>query len=469
MTGARALFGAIGAICALAPAAGSAADTPTPTTKSDVAAQDQKKTSECAGYGTGFFKLGDTGFCGKAGYDVMGFVAKDFATHDIGLVGQRLPSSIYAAGVPILYYYNESVASQTNAPYPGVDAQVHFVAMRQTDYGELIGYVNVRAAGQLQKGDSGDLTYVSNNAVDGSIAEGLVDQAWVRLGGLEAGIQPSMFGFARWGYSISPGYSSLLNTPAVSYTYRVDNVAGSNNSVSASVALEDPTRRDMADGVLADYGAAYWPDVVAQARFGSPNVLLHIGGALHQIHDVAAWDCCYSPDHALWGAAATAGGEYRFKWSDVVGPAAGNTYGRLLLQVAAARGAIGYLGIPFFATDYVVGGDGDLKETTGYSAIASYEHLWTPTVKSSITYSIFGTSEASDMELLAPNEPMWFDVKVRGALLQGGIEDMIQPGLTLGAEAGYTWTTATGNYAGASSAPLSVSFPNVAAYVRKFF
>ena len=66
-----------------------------------------------------------------------------------------------------------------------------------------------------------------------------------------------MFGFARWGYSISPGYSSLVNTPAVSYTYRVDNVAGSNNSVSASVALEDPSRRDMADGVLADYGATY--------------------------------------------------------------------------------------------------------------------------------------------------------------------------------------------------------------------
>ena len=225
----------------------------------------------------------------------------------------------------------------------------------------------------------------------------------------------------------------------------------------------------MEDGLLAAYGQTYRPDVVAQARFGTPNLLLHVGGALHEIHDVAAWDCCYSPDHTLWGAAATAGGEYRFKWSNVFGPAAGDTYGRLLLQVAAARGAIAYLGIPFFATDYVVGGDGDLKETTGYSAVASYEHLWTPTVKSSITYSVFGTSEASDMELLGPSEPMWFDVKVRGALLQGGVEDMIQPGLTIGAEAGYTWTTATGNYAGASSAPLSVSFPNVAAYVRKFF
>ena len=71
--------------------------------------------------------------------------------------------------------------------------------------------------------------------------------------------------------------------------------------------------------------------------------------------------------------------------------------------------------------------------------------------------------------MLAPGVPMWFDVKVRGSLLQAGIEDMVQPGLVLGAEAGYTWTTATGDYAGASSAPLSVGFPNVAAYIRKFF
>jgi hypothetical protein len=134
-----------------------------------------------------------------------------------------------------------------------------------------------------------------------------------------------------------------------------------------------------------------------------------------------------------------------------------------------ARGAIGYLGIPFFATDYVADADGDLRATTGYSAVASYEHLWTTTLKSSLTYSLFGTSETSGAELLAPDEPMWFDVKIRGSLLQGGIEDMVQPGLTIGVEGGYTWTTATGNYAGASSAPLSVGFANLAAYVRKVF
>jgi hypothetical protein len=468
MRGAKPLFGVVTALCALTPLSGFAADLPAKTAASaSEAAPDPN--AECGAYGSKFFKLGDSGFCGKAGYDVMVFGAKDFAQSDVSLVSQRLPSFQYAAGIPMLYYTDKSFAAQTYYPRPGVDAQVNFMAVRQTDFGALVGFVNIRAAGELETPEYGSLSYQPGNAVNGSILQGLVDQAWVRLGGLEVGVQPSMFGFARWGYSIMPGYSSLVNTPAVSYTYRVDNVAGSNNSVSASIALEDPSRREMADGLLASYAPTRAPDVVAQMRFGSPTVLLHVGGALHEINDEAAADCCNSPENSMWGEAATVGGEYRVKWSDVFGPAAGDTYGRFLLQGAVARGAIGYLGIPFFATDYVADAEGDLHPTTGYSAVASYEHLWTPTLKSSVTYSIFGTSETSGAELLAPGVPMWFDVKIRGSLLEGGIEDMVQPGLTIGVEGGYTWTTATGNYAGASSAPLSVGFANLAAYVRKVF
>ena len=230
----------------------------------------------------------------------MGFAAKDFATSDVAMVGQRLPSLSYAAGVPVLYYYPKDFSPQTIYPYPGVDAQVNLMAVSQTEAGPLVGYVNIRAAGQLQSTSFGGLAYVSNNAVNGSVLEGLVDQAWVRLGGLEAGIQPSMFGFARWGYSVVPGYSSLVNTPAVSYTYRVDNIGSAGNSASASVALEDPSRRDMADGVLAQYAATRSPDLVAQARFGTPSFLFHIGGALHEIRDEAASNCCASPEESIW-------------------------------------------------------------------------------------------------------------------------------------------------------------------------
>ena len=470
MRGAKALFGAIGAICAIAPAAGFAADTPAAAAARagrDAEAEQGVRMRRLR-HGILQARRLRASAAGPAttSWDSPPRISP---SHDIGLVGQRLPSSVYAAGVPILYYYDKNFSKQTDDPYPGVDAQVNFVAMRQTDYGALIGYVNLRAAGQLQDNENGDLRYVANNAVNGSILQGLVDQAWVRLGGLEVGIQPSMFGFARWGYSISPGYSSLVNTPAVSYTYRVDNVAGSNNSVSASIALEDRSRRDMDDGVLADYGRTYGP--TSSRRRGSDRRTCCCTSAARCMRSTTR-----PPGTAAIRPTTRCGAPRRRQAANIASSGATCSARRRATHTAAscsrarlARGAIGYLGIPFFATDYVVGGDGDLHETTGYSAVASYEHLWTPTVKSSVTYSIFGTSEASNMELLGPNEPMWFDVKVRGALLEGGIEDMVQPGLTIGAEAGYTWTTATGNYAGASSAPLSVSFPNVAAYVRKFF
>ncbi|MGD0187954.1 MAG: porin [Roseiarcus sp.] len=469
MSGAKALFATIAALCAILPLQGFAADVPAsaPAGQGD---SSKDKNADCSGaYGSKFFQLGDTGFCGKAGYDVMGFVAKDFAAWDIAMVGQRLPSMTYAAGVPVLFYYNRNFGAQTFYPYPGVDAQVNFMAARQTEAGPLVAFVNLRLAGQFQSTLDGGLSYVPNNAVNGSVLEGLVDQAWVRLGGLEAGIQPSMFGFARWGYSITPGYSSLVDTPAISYTYRVDNIGSTGNAASASVAVEDPSRRDMADGVLARYAAARSPDFVAQARFGTPSLLLHVGGALHEIRDEAAADCCSSPVNSMWGEAATVGGEYRIKWSDLFGGAAGDMYGRLMIQAAAARGTIGYLGIPFFATDYVADADGAIHPTVGYSGIASYEHLWTPTLKSTLTYSIFDTSETSGVEDLAPGVPMWFDVRVRGSQLQAGVEDMLQPDLMVGAEAGYTWTTASGSYAGASAASLQVGYPTVAVYLRKVF
>ena len=46
---------------------------------------------------------------------------------------------------------------------------------------------------------------------------------------------------------------------------------------------------------------------------------------------------------------------------------------------------------------------------------------------------------------------------------------MVQPDVMVGLEAGYTWTTAVGSYAGASAAAAPVSFPAVAVYVRRVF
>ena len=78
MRGVKPLFGAIVALCALTPLAGVAADAPAKTATSASEAA-PNPNAECGVYGSKFFKLGDSGFCGKAGYDVMVFGAKDFA------------------------------------------------------------------------------------------------------------------------------------------------------------------------------------------------------------------------------------------------------------------------------------------------------------------------------------------------------------------------------------------------------
>ena len=100
----------------------------------------------------------------------------------------------------------------------------------------------------------------------------------------------------------------------------------------------------------------------------------------------------------------------------VFGASAGDMYGRLMLQGAVARGAIGYLGIPFFATDYVADADGAIHPTLGYSADrilrasvdADFEELVD-------LFDISAPRRLPAWKSLAPGVPMWFDVKVRGS------------------------------------------------------
>ena len=87
MTGAKALFGAIAALCALWPLQGFAAEAPASAPADNGASSNDKdkyKKTDCNVYGPKFFRLGQSVFCGKFGYDLMGFAAKDFASYDIG-------------------------------------------------------------------------------------------------------------------------------------------------------------------------------------------------------------------------------------------------------------------------------------------------------------------------------------------------------------------------------------------------
>jgi len=427
------------------------------------------------GVSVGFFAIGETGFCGTVHGQVMEFLGKDFATSDVGFVTQRLPSLRSAPGgltletaAPILFYYNKDVSYQTFGLYPGTDSMVNFLTFRETDLGTLSTFVNARLVGRLERDSYGQ--YFSFSQIDGSAWMGAADQAWVQLAGLRVGIQPSLFGFSRVGYAVTPGYSSILTTPAISYTQRFDHIMGSPYSASLSISAEDPSRREYADGMLARYASPRAPDIVGQTRVGMPGILIHFSGVLHQIRDESADLCCNAPIVSTHGWAASVGGEVRWKWSQLIGDLGGDFYGKVMVSAAGGQGALGYLGIPFMGLDYVASSTGVIQRSPGESLIVSYEHLWMPTLKSSLTFSWFQTYLQSAPETILPwAPPLGFETSVRGSRLQASLETMPAPGLTLGLESAYTWSDANGQYNNLPAAPVVVGFPNLVAYIKKAF
>ena len=127
--------------------------------------------------------------------------------------------------------------------------------------------------------------------------------------------------------------------------------------------------------------------------------------------------------HRVSGWAWSAGLQSRVQWSDFLGEGANGIYGRFGLTVANATGALGYLGIPMFAPDYVVMSDGNVHRSTGWSGVMSYEHMLSRNVKLSSNISYFNVTMTSSPEalvpafdpILPPAAPVGFSVNVEGA------------------------------------------------------
>ena len=183
MRGAKPLFGVATALCALTPLASVAADLPAKTAAS-ASETASDPNAECGVYGPKFFKLGDNGFCGKAGYDVMVFGAKDFAKSDIAMVSQR--SALFR----LCRWRADALLLRQELR----DADLQS-ASRRRRAGQFHGGASdrVRRAGRLRQhsrspGSSWPPSTArsvtsSSNSVNGSILQGLVDQAWIASAG----------------------------------------------------------------------------------------------------------------------------------------------------------------------------------------------------------------------------------------------------------------------------------------------
>lgn len=454
----------------LAPAAGAeeAQIPPSAITSTAHEAAPAKGKGPCAKY-RGAVQLGDTGICALASASVMGYVFKEFTDFDIGMVGQRIPVPYLGAGLPMAYYYKKDVSAQTDNIGFGALATADLMLVAKSQAGLFRAYVRASLDGRSHYDDDGDFN-VRLPKIDDSYYYGALNEAWVQFNGLKVGIQPSLFGFNRVPSVLNPAYTSEITTAAASFTI------GYAPNFSVSISAEDGSRRNYSEGILSrEDSQLNEPDWVGLVRYAKGNSLYHFSAARHEAHDTVMKDFTGGNEESVSGWAIAGGFQTKIDWGKYLGEAYARNPGRLSITAAMAEGAVGYLGIPFFAPDYVVSSGGKIERSTGWSAVAAYEHIWAPKWKSTLSYSLFNVNLESPAEPIIPAEfnmpsPMVnFDLEVTGSVLQAGLEHMLAPGMTAGVEVGYTWTEAEGSYAGAKARDLEVSYPHVGVYLRRSF
>jgi hypothetical protein len=421
----------------------------------------------CRQFGKGFTHFAGINTCADLSGHMFGYIGQDFANTDIALEGLRLPTvGNPNPTIPMLVYYEDDVSDRTKHVEIGGGITANLKLGWDTEHGPLLGYVSVGAYSDGEfAGGINDVFGTQNVYNDGDwyfYPGGFVRQAWLKYGGLMVGIQPSKFDLVHSGYSPFPGYATKDTVASAAYTFR-----GKNTSLS--LAVEDATHRYYEDGVLADYEDGHHnPDIVGLVRHRHKNMLLHGSVALHSINDEAAENCCGVAADQEFGWAASAGAEWRFGWRNDREDPTDDRYAKFMIAAAFSEGAIGYLGIPFFATDYVARADGRIDLSRGISGVASYEYIWNRKFKTSVTGSGFWVESASTGELM-DNIDLSFDVDVYGAKLQLGAEYLLRKDLVVGGEVAYNWSWAEGSYSGYDGDRISVDYPEVKAYIAYKF
>jgi hypothetical protein len=272
-----------------------------------------------------------------------------------------------------------------------------------------------------------------------------LDDAWVSVGPLIVGRHFSFFDYNP-GFNYKPGYTSYRTTNVVALTSR------SHDGLRGSLSVEDSSDRRREDGIWASYRNSALPDVVGAVELNQEWGNAHASVAVHGITPDHSFDCSScgrSPKKVAF--AASAGVEYRHKF--------GETHGRVMVSGAIANGAMDYLGIPTFAPDHIIDGDGSIRMTKGVSAIASYEHVWRPDLKTSVSISAFGTSSVT-------NDLRW---EARGYLGQFGVEYMPAPDIIFGVEVAHFLDAVRAKDSTFTGPQQDASLDRLLVYTRQFF
>lgn len=433
----------------------------------DVAGEETDADAICKKkYGPNYIAFATTSglsSCIQYSLSAFGYTGKDFAQNDLKLHGDRiwLPSG---RQLPLLTYSKDDVSDDTSGAELGGGVTADVTVIHDTTNGPLVGYLQVGASTDGNFGGNGsslaDEQNIYNNGTV-NIYPGVIQQAWVRYQNVQAGVQQSKFDFLYSGFSAFPGYAVKRRTLAAAATKNW-------GDVSLSVAAEDSSQRQMEDGVIANYDEEFYVDPVVQLRARYYNGIYQASGALHRVtFDGADYGM---DDKQTWGVAGRVGAVYEFHQNVDKDSGEFDHVSRFMVTGAAAKGALGYLGIPNLAIDYTVNGQDDMELSTGASGVVAFDHMFTAETRGSITASGFVVdmrTDSNDILDMPSGQSVYFDqnVKVYGALLQLDVEHQLRPNLMIGAEASYTWTKAKGDYNDYEANDVVVDYPEIKAYM----
>lgn len=420
------------------------------------------KEAACKKYGASFVYLEHPGVCVKHDMTMFGNTGMDFAQEDIEMHGDRFSVPITGKQLPLLTYEEKDVSSDTDYLKVGGGISNDVTVVRDTKGGPLVAFLS---AGVFTDGDlsgQSDIFEDQNIYNNGSFNfyPGVLQQAWVRYQGVQVGIQPSLFDFLSAGYTAFGGYASRDSTLAAA-------VAKTFENTSISFSVEDSSRRNREDGVLANYDDTAMFDPVVQVRTRYKNGLYHASAAVHRVtYDGSDFGMA---DSEAWGAAARFGAMYEFRSKGDPDVQGDEELSRIMATVAVADGAMGYLGVPSMVIDYTADGESDIALSRGVSGLLSYMRMLNEKTKLAVTGSAFWVNmhvdETTLVELPGGDFTLDQDVDMTGAKLQLALERRLRSDLSIGAEASYTWTTVKGTYDGYDADQVSVDYPEIKAYV----
>lgn len=318
----------------------------------------------CSLYGAGFYYIPGTDTCLK----IAGWARAEYNVNAGGSFNP-IKSSVF----------NRTTAENTIR----ARALVTFDVRSQTEYGTLRSYI---ASGWQS-------TTNATTGIGSSAADALyVPRGFIQLGGFTVGKASSFYDFY-----VTPAYSNLYATWAADTGGTGDFVAAYTarlgNGLSATVSVEDGQPRQK--GIIGDtyIAGANMPEFVGNLRLDQAWGAAQIMGAVHQVAVQGnPASVIYAGDQYGWAV----GGGLKFNL-----PMLGKG-DSIMAEVDYAEGAIGYVGygLGSFAithgastgvgnvADAVVVGNA-MQLTTGWSAVAGYQHTWNANWKTSL-YGAYG-------------------------------------------------------------------------------